>query len=109
KTFVQGWGTVRLQGVLSSFAYTCRDVEGGYIENPVGGVEGVGAIELVSSYQCTFTACPTFPSVLAEAMPWWEVLEEPKAGEIRAITAGIKQDFQCWATKAAFEKAARGE
>jgi hypothetical protein len=36
-------------------------------------------------------------------------MEEPRAGEIRAKTRGFKQDYQCWETKAAFEKAARGE
>jgi hypothetical protein len=109
KTFVQGWGTLKIQGLLSAFAYTCRHAEGGYIENPVGGGAGVGATELYSSYQCTFTPCSTFPSVLAEELPWPEVLVEPKAGEIRAKITGIKQDYQCWETKAAREKAARGE
>jgi hypothetical protein len=110
KTFIQGWGTFKLETTLGGVAaYTCRHAEGGYIENPVGGGAGVGQTELFTSYQCTFTACPTFPSVLAEALPWPEVLEEPKAGEIRARTTGFKQDNQCWATKAAFEKAARGE
>jgi hypothetical protein len=107
KTFIQGWGTLKLQG--GNFSYTCRDAEGGYIENPTGGGGGVGQTELFSSYQCTFTPCPTFPSVLAEALPWPEVLEEPRAGEIRARTTESKQDYQCWGTKAAFEKAARGE
>jgi hypothetical protein len=110
KTFIQGWGTLKLQTVIDGTAsYTCRDAEGGYIENPTGGGAGVGATELYSSYQCTFTACPTFPSVLAEELPWSEVLVEPEAGVIRARTTGIKQDYQCWGTKGAFEKARRGE
>jgi hypothetical protein len=110
KTFVQGWGTLKRQTTLGGVAaYTCRYAEGGYVENPVGGGAGVGAIELLSGYQCTFTACPNFPSVLAEELPWPEVLEESYGGFIRARTVGTKQDFQCWATKAAFEKAARGE
>jgi hypothetical protein len=109
KTFIQEWGTLSLQGITQATSYVCRDAEGGSIENPVGGGEGVGATELFSGYQCTFSSCPTFPLVLAEALPWWEVLEEPKAGEIRAKTTGLKQRYQCWGTKGAFEKAARGE
>jgi hypothetical protein len=110
KTFIQGWGTLKLQTVLGGTAsWTCRNAEGGYVEDPVGGGAGVGAIELLSSYQCTFSVCPTFPTVLAEELPWPEVLVNPEEGVIRARTTGIKQDYQCWATKAAFEKAARGE
>ena len=109
KTFVQGWGTLKLFAVGPDGSYTCRDAEGGYIENPVGGGAGVGATELYNSYQCTFSACPSVAIVLAEGLPWPEVLEEPKAGEIRAKTTGIKQDFQCWETRKAFEKARRGE
>jgi hypothetical protein len=90
-------------------AYTCRDAEGGFIENPVGGGAGVGATELFSSFQCTFSSCDKFPSVLTEALPWPSVLVEPAAGEIRAKTTRSKQTYQCWETKAAFEKAARGE
>jgi hypothetical protein len=110
KTFVQGWGTFQLQTINGGVAaYTCRHAEGGYIENPTGGGAGVGQTDLFSSYQCTFSACPTFPAVLTEELPWPEVLEEPKAGEIRTKTSGFRQDFQCWASKAALEKAARGE
>jgi hypothetical protein len=109
KTFIQGWGTLKLFAVGPDVSYVCRDAEGGYIENPVGGGAGVGAIELYSSYQCTFSSCINFPTVLAEALPWPEVLEEPFAGEIRVKTTGIKQHYQCWETKAAFERAARGE
>jgi hypothetical protein len=110
KTFVTGWGTLKLQTVIGgTAAWTCRNAESGYVENPVGGGAGVGATELFSSYQCTFTACTTFPTVLAEELPWPSVLVEPEAGVPRARTTGIKQDFLCWATKAAFQKAARGE
>jgi hypothetical protein len=110
KTFVQGWGTFKLSTCCGAVAaYTCRHAVGGYIENPVGGGAGVGQTELFTAYQCTFSACPTFPAVLAEELPWPEVLEEPKAGEIRAKTTGFKESFQCWATKAGREKAARGE
>src|SRR4029077_1295029 len=110
KTFVTEWGTLKLQTVVGSALYTCRYAEGGYVENPGGErVAGVGAIELFTAYQCTFSACPTFPSVLAEELPWPEVLEEPVAGEIKDKITGFKESFQCWATKAAREKAARGE
>jgi hypothetical protein len=35
KTFIQGWGTLRLQTVTGgTVAYTCRDAEGGYVETP---------------------------------------------------------------------------
>jgi hypothetical protein len=110
KTFLEGWGTLKLKTVLGGTAeYTCRNAAGGFIENPTGGGAGVGATELFTSYQCTFTACPTFPTVLAEELPWKGELEEPGAGEIRGRSMAVKADLQCWATKAAFEKAARGE
>jgi hypothetical protein len=108
--FLTEWGTLKLQTVKGGTAsYECRDAEGGQIENPVGGGAGVGKTELFSAYQCAFSACPGFPRVLAEALPWSGVLVEPAAGEIRAEVTGIKEDYQCWVTKAAFEKAARGE
>jgi len=110
KVFLEGWGTLKLQTVVGgSAAYTCRNAAGGFVENPLGGGAGVGATELFTSYQCTFTACPTFPSVLAEELPWKGLLFEPTAGVIRGEVSGIKADLQCWATKSAFETAARGE
>jgi hypothetical protein len=111
KTFLTGWGTLKLQTVLGGTAsYECRNAAGGYAENPGGeAVAGIGKVELFTSYQCTFSACPTFPSVLAESLPWSVTLEEPAVGEFRAKTTGIKADLQCWATRAAFEKAGRGE
>jgi hypothetical protein len=110
KVFLTGWGTLKLQTVLGGTAsYTCRNAAGGFVENPAGGGAGIGRTELFTSYQCTFSACPTVPTVLAEALPWPGVLVEPKAGEIKAEITGVKADLQCWATKAAFEKAARGE
>jgi hypothetical protein len=110
KIFVEGWGTLKLQTVIGGTAsYTCRNAVGGFVENPTGGLAGSGQTELFTSYQCTFSACPTFPSVLAEELPWKGVLIEPKAAEIRGEIVGVKADLQCWATKAAFEQAARGE
>lgn len=109
KIFLEGWGTLKLQTVIGgTAAYTCRNAAGGFVENPTGGGAGVGQTELFTSYQCTFTACPTFPSVLAEELPWKGVLIEPEPKVIRGELTGVKADLQCWATKAAFEEAARG-
>src|SRR5215469_2364304 len=60
KTVIE-WGTITLAGGVESspcgsrvtaWHVTCHTAAGGTVENPVGGLPGVGATEAYAAYQC---------------------------------------------------------
>jgi hypothetical protein len=106
---VTSWGTLTLKTVLGgSMEITCRGAAAGTIDNPAGGGSGVGSTEMYTTYNCANTSCPFLNNVWAESLPWPSELEEVSGG-IRVERTQIKLSVLCWASKAAREKALRGE
>jgi hypothetical protein len=93
------WGTITLKGtkggVPGSFI-TCHNVAAGTLENPGGGnpatdkVPGSGLTQVFATFDCESEGiCPagTTPGVIAEELPWGNVLEISGA-LIRQATGG---------------------
>jgi hypothetical protein len=85
------WGTLALESAAGKVE--CRTVIGGYVENPVGGGAGVGAIQAFNEYECTST-CPVEVEHIAEGLPWRTELIEVST-KSRDRTVGMKIRIKC--------------
>ena len=92
---VVGWGTLALKtAVGGSGEVTCHTAQAGTVENPGGGLAGVGSTQVFATFDCESTSCPFTSVVTAQALPWPSVLEA-EGTLIRAKTAGIKATTDC--------------
>lgn len=85
------WGTLALESAAGKVE--CKNVIGGYAENPTGGGAGKDAVQNFAPYECTST-CPVEIKITAEALPWPTELVE-KEGKIKDQTVGAKLRFKC--------------
>jgi hypothetical protein len=95
------WGTITLRnvkgGAVGSFV-TCRSAGAGTLLNPAGGGAGEGLTQVFATFACESEGfCPAGMStaVVAEGLPWHNVLTEELAGTIRQETTGIKVFVEC--------------
>jgi hypothetical protein len=94
-TTVISWGTLALKTVVGgSGEVICHTVGAGTIENPSGGLAGVGSTQVFATFDCESTSCPFTSVVTAQALPWSSVLE-PEGSPVRAKTIGIKVTSDC--------------
>ena len=92
--------------------WNCRTASGGYVENPVGGGDGTGAIEDFTAYGCGNAECPAglieiagrqYEKVFQYFSPpqdgrWATALTEPEAGKTRTTISGVVLTAGCYAT-----------
>jgi hypothetical protein len=103
-TPIAGHGTLRYQTVTGgTFSYECRNAMGGSVWNSENS--GVGSIELLSTYACTFSACPTFGVLMSESLPWSMTLEPGYKVKLGTEPGNpMKVSFECWPNRAEQEK-----
>jgi hypothetical protein len=85
------WGTLAFESAGGKVE--CKDVIGGYVENPLGGGAGKDATQASSAYECSST-CPVEIQVTSEGLPWQSELAEV-SGKARDRTAGAKVRYKC--------------
>ena len=92
KVFTVSWGTLALETAAGKVE--CKNVIGGYSENPVGGGAGVGAIQSFNAYECV-DSCPVVYTRTAEGLPWPTELIEV-GGIERDQIKNIHIRFKCF-------------
>ena len=92
KVFTVSWGTLALESAAGKVE--CKNVIGGYSENPIGGGAGVDAIQSFNAYECV-DSCPVVFEVKAEKLPWPTELIEV-AGVQRDQTKKVAIRFKCY-------------
>jgi hypothetical protein len=85
------WGTLAFESAAGHVE--CKNVIAGYVENPLGGGAGKGAVQNFAPYECSST-CPVEIEVIAEGLPWPTELVE-RNGKIKDQTKRAKLRFQC--------------
>ncbi len=95
------WGTIRLAnvkgGIPGSFV-TCHSAGAGTMFNPAGGAAGEGLTQVFATFDCESEGiCPAGMStaVVAENLPWHNILTEEVVGTIRQETTGVKLFIEC--------------
>jgi len=107
KKFSIGWGNITLTGTEGSILgghITCHNAAAGYAFNPTGGGAGEGKVTQFAPFSCEQTLiCPsktTFVEVVAEHLPWPDLLIEEPAGVFRQETGPAgetpKVDIRCF-------------
>ena len=98
---VIGWGNITLKGTKGSLTgghVTCHTVVAGTLLNPAGEGAGEGLTQVFASFQCEQEQiCPTKTTrleLVAEKLPWRNLLTEEVAGTIRQETTGTKGEHQ---------------
>jgi hypothetical protein len=65
----------------------CRDAMAGFLENPTGGGQAKGPIQMFSPYECVSAECTAiggkFIEITGEHLPWVSEITEPSAGVFR--------------------------
>jgi len=96
------WGNITLKGTKGNITgghVTCHNAAAGTLFNPTGGGAGEGLVTQFAPFSCEQELiCPTKTTgvkVLAEKLPWTNLLTEEVAGTIRQETKGIKVDIVC--------------
>ena len=89
---VLSWGTLALQSAAGKVE--CRNVIGGYDENPAGGGAGVGAVQAFVPYECE-DSCPAVFTVTPERLPWSRELIDV-GGVQRDQTQGVALRLVCF-------------
>jgi hypothetical protein len=95
------WGTITLSnvkgGATGSFI-TCHSAGAGTLFNPAGGGAGESLTQVLATFACESQGfCPAGQStaVVAEELPWRNMLTEEVAGTIRQEATGIKLFVAC--------------
>jgi len=93
------WATLELASAAGTIK--CKNVVGGYVENPAGGGPGVSATQQFASYECTNEKCPVESRAEGFSFPWLaKVEEQEKEGKgnevLRLNTTGINVFIGCW-------------
>ena len=95
------WGTITLRnvrgGIANSFV-TCHTADAGTLFNPAGGGAGEGSTQVLATFQCeSELVCPFGMSaaLVAEALPWHDILTEEVSGVIRQEILGVKVLIEC--------------
>jgi hypothetical protein len=95
------WGTITLAAVKGgspgSFI-TCHSAGAGTQFNPEGGAAGEGLIQAFATFACESQGiCLTGESsaLVAEELPWHNILTEEVSGTIRQETTGVKVLITC--------------
>lgn len=86
------WGTLTLHSAAGEL--TCKNVDAGDIENPVGGGPGKDLGRVFVAYECIAPGCPAVIEVTAHKLPWPSVLVEGEP--IRDETTGIDVEVKCF-------------
>jgi hypothetical protein len=95
------WGTITLKGTQGNPVghVTCHTAAAGTLFNPTGGGAGEGLTQQYAPFACEQELiCPTkttSEALVAENLPWANVLTEEVAGTIRQETTGVKLDLVC--------------
>jgi IPT/TIG domain-containing protein len=95
------WGTIKLanvKGGVTGSSVTCHSASAGTLLNPEGGGAGEGLTEAFATFSCESTGtCLAGQStaVVAEALPWHNILTEEVLGTIRQETTGVKVSIEC--------------
>lgn len=99
------WGQLSLALEPSGSRTTCEDAAGGYVENPVGGGDGVGQTSDFTSWNCSNAECPPGQvtiegndyerefTVDSQNRPWPNTLIEESA--IRTKSEGVRLFLAC--------------
>jgi hypothetical protein len=110
KTVIE-WGTITLAGGIESapcgarntaWHLTCHTAATGTVENPVGGLRGVGATEAYAAYQCesenavpTGTVARLMPEKIENGVGWPTAVIEPEPGKWRVEGSKVKVRIAC--------------
>jgi hypothetical protein len=81
-----GWGTLTFTNATLG-EVECHDITAGYLENPTGGVSGVGQVLAFGPYECVSESCKASGGsgieVGSETLPWSTEVTESGAGTFR--------------------------
>jgi len=96
------WATLELASGAGTIK--CKNVIGGYVENPKttpAGGPGISATTQFASYECTNEKCPLESRAEGFSFPWnAQLLEQEKeglpTGVLRLNTTGINVFIGCW-------------
>jgi hypothetical protein len=95
------WGTVKLvtvKGEVIGSAVTCHSASAGTLFNPVGGGAGEGLTEAFATFNCEskgICLAGQSTAVVAEGLPWHNILTEEVLGTIRQEATGVKALIEC--------------
>jgi len=99
-----GWGDITLTGTAGALIgahITCHNAAAGTLNNPepTASEAGKGAVSVFNPFECKQEKiCPSLTNkvkVIAENLPWPDLLTEEVAGVIRQETTGVKVDIIC--------------
>jgi hypothetical protein len=97
-----GWGTITLAltkpPAVVGTTITCHNAVAGFGDNPAGGGAGGGEVELFATYKCESElncVAGEATKVIAESLPWPDVLTEEVVGTIRSETTKVKVKIFC--------------
>jgi hypothetical protein len=100
KTPTISWGTLTLTSGAGTVS--CKNVVGGYAENPVGGGAGVGVTQNFATYECVTAECPLETRAEGITNPekngnkgWFGSITEAE-GVSRLETTGVDVIIGCW-------------
>jgi hypothetical protein len=95
------WGTITLanvKGGLPGSFIACHSAGAGALFNPEGGGAGEGVIQVFASFACEsqgICLAGESSALVAEGLPWHNVLTEEVSGTIRQESTGVKVLIEC--------------